>query len=489
MTPNAALSFILLGTAFLLLGHGQKGWRLWGSRVCCALVAAMGLLTLLEYTFSWNMGLDSILGSQPAGLAGAVESLRMAPTVALNFIFLATALLIHSRAPAWAQVLAISAGCIAFLAILGYVFGASILYQVSDTAPMAVPTALAFCLFSLAFLFRHPESGLMGRLLGKGPGHDMALRLFPVGFLAPLVTGWAITRAVDARWFDVDVGIAFFAILSVLVATGAIWWNSALLERSDLRRRRAEDKEEHVKSLNRELRVRTSQLESANQDLESFSYSVSHDLRAPLRAIDGFSRILEEESTALLPQSSIRHLGIVRAEVQRMDALINDLLTFARTGRKPLEKRTVPPAEIAREAALEVRGRGEDRSVEMQVDDLPPCKADPGLLRVVFVNLIDNALKFTKDRKPARIHVGFRKDPGESDQITYFVRDNGVGFDMRYADKLFGVFQRLHRADEFPGTGVGLAIVQRIIHRHGGRVWAESDPGNGATFYFALGVT
>jgi PAS domain S-box-containing protein len=247
--------------------------------------------------------------------------------------------------------------------------------------------------------------------------------------------------------------------------------------------------EEEVQQLNAELErrvaARTAELEIANRELEAFSYSVSHDLRAPLRAIDGFSQALLEDFGAQLPEEGQHYLGTIREGAQRMGALIDDLLTFSRLSRLPLNRQHVDSEALVRYALGELALQKEGRNVELRIGELAPCEGDPALLRQVWINLLSNALKYTRQRDRAEVDVGSRPQQGE---IVYFVSDNGTGFDMRYADKLFGVFQRLHRADEFEGTGVGLAITERVIHRHHGRIWAEAEPGSGATFYFTLGT-
>lgn len=236
---------------------------------------------------------------------------------------------------------------------------------------------------------------------------------------------------------------------------------------------------------NLEQRViqRTAQLEAANKDLESFSYSVSHDLRAPLRAISGFSRIVLEDHSAEMDADGLRYLQLVEKSALQMGQLIDDLLTFSRTGRQALNVQPVITADVVNAALDDLKTMQENRRVNISVGDLADCEADPSLLRQVWLNLLSNALKYTRNCDPAVITIGSRRE-GEMD--VFFVRDNGAGFDMKYADKLFGVFQRLHLADDYEGTGVGLALVQRIVQRHGGRVWAEAKLNLGATFHFTL---
>jgi light-regulated signal transduction histidine kinase (bacteriophytochrome) len=233
-----------------------------------------------------------------------------------------------------------------------------------------------------------------------------------------------------------------------------------------------------------QLRLRAEQLQQANSELEAFAYSVSHDLRAPLRALHGFSRILLEEHMPQLSDEAQHYLHLVRDNAQYMGQLVDDLLAFSRLSRQPLKLQRVVCNDLIRQVLVELSHEHAGRRVDITSGELPVCQADPVLLKQVFVNLLTNALKFTRQRDMAVITVGCREDGGER---IYFVQDNGVGFDMRYASKLFGVFQRLHSSEEYEGTGVGLAIVQRIIHRHGGRVWAEAVVDQGATFYFTLG--
>ena len=254
-----------------------------------------------------------------------------------------------------------------------------------------------------------------------------------------------------------------------------------LLEEKEAIQKTAEN---NIKKLNQDLRRHVIQLEVTNKELESFSYSVSHDLRAPLRAINGYSSILKEELGEDASEETIRILDTIQKNATKMGVLIEDLLAFSRLGRKEIVKSDCNMNSIVKSVLEEINSSTRQK-ISISMENLAPCSADTALIKQVWTNLISNAVKFSSKKKTSKISVGSNiKD----EEIVYFIEDNGAGFDMRYVEKLFGVFKRLHRTEEFEGTGVGLAIVQRIVTRHGGRVWAESRVDKGATFYFTLPI-
>jgi PAS domain S-box-containing protein len=323
-------------------------------------------------------------------------------------------------------------------------------------------TALPFSAFT------HPDD----------QGSDKAL-------LDELLAGWRDGYQIEKRFLR-KTGEIICARLTASLASGIdVHPQNTIALVEDVTEQRQAEAE--VRKLNAELedrvKERTLQLETANRELEAFSYSVSHDLRAPLRAIDGFSHILDEDFSAELPAEARRYLGKISGNARKMGQLIDDLLAFSRLGRRPLEKTPIDVHGLVLKCIEDLATEMAGRPIEFEVGVLPPALADPMALRQLYANLFSNAIKFTSKVPHAVVEVGATR---HDDEVVYFVKDNGAGFDMRYAGKLFGVFERLHSSDDYEGTGVGLAIVQRIVRRHGGRVWAAGAVNEGATFFFTL---
>jgi light-regulated signal transduction histidine kinase (bacteriophytochrome) len=246
--------------------------------------------------------------------------------------------------------------------------------------------------------------------------------------------------------------------------------------------------QEEIRKLNQELEARvierTRDLEAANKELEAFAYSISHDLRAPLRHMSGFAELLQKHAASMLDEKARRYMSTILESAKRMGELIDDLLTFSRIGRAETQKTVVSMDQLVKEVLTEVQQEADGRKINWSIGALANAYGDRSMLRVALVNLLSNAVKFTRKRNPAVIEIGCRD--GNRNDVVFYVKDNGVGFDMKYVNKLFRVFQRLHRAEDFEGTGIGLATVQRIIQRHGGRIWAEGEVNRGASFYFAV---
>jgi len=315
--------------------------------------------------------------------------------------------------------------------------------------------------------------------LWRRPGRRTVLDVWLMVTLCAWLLDVALSAMLNEKRFDLGfyAGRAYGLLASSFVLTVLLVESTLLHGRLAKAHRRERDERRRLAAKEREL-------QAANRELDAFAYSVSHDLRAPLRAIDGYSRMIEEDYGDRLDAEGQRLLGVVRSSTASMGQLIEDLLAFSRAGRAPVAARDVPLEPLVRQVIADLAPQWEGRAVDFVVVVPGSVHADPALLRQVFANLLGNAIKFTRERAPARIEVGREAVPGAADVI--FVRDNGAGFDMQHAGRLFGVFQRLHSAQEFPGTGVGLAIVARIIARHGGRIWPEAAPDRGAVFRFTL---
>jgi signal transduction histidine kinase len=334
---------------------------------------------------------------------------------------------------------------------------------------LAVATAvLAVCVFVLDTLFGVEISFsafyTLVVLLASWFCGPKELILITAGCLALIVLSYAIT---------VPGGIHVVGITNTSIHCGTIVLTALLVVKDKTR-----------EGMRQELARQAAELEASNKELESFAYSVSHDLRAPLRHMVGYAELLHKHSATALDDKSQHYMREIQESARRMGVLIDDLLGFSRVGRGETRKVLVSLQQLVQETVSELAEEARGREIAWKIGTLPACYGDRSMLKLVFQNLIANAIKFSRPRERAEIEIGCTA--GKPTEVVVFVRDNGVGFDMRYADKLFGVFQRLHAAEDFEGTGIGLATVQRIIHRHGGEVRAEGAPDRGATFYVSL---
>jgi signal transduction histidine kinase len=484
MAPSTALAFVVSAIAFALLGRGRAA-----DRACAgigAVVGAAGAARLLTIVIHGGIpDVERLLVRNP-GSFGAVPLGRMSPVtaVALAATGAAVVLLAMRRgrrltdAAGWLGALVTAIGG---TVLLGYEFGTPLLYG-GRIIPVALPTGAGMLLAGIATLSAAGAAAAPRRAFTGGRARARLLRAFLPATVGAVLFATAAGRAVQAAsGVNPALAAALSALAAATVLAVIVWHQAARLGDAF---EQAEDTLTRARTdLEWAVAARTAELARINEELDAFTSSVSHDLRAPLRHLTGFAVLLEKKAEDADPQVR-RYAGLIGSAAARMTALIDDLLIFARTSRAPLRAAAIDLNELVRDIiATDIHEESRGRVIEWQVDPLPIVSGDRALLRQAFLNLLSNAVKYTRTRDCARVHVGAG---GGGYEAIVFVRDNGVGFDMAYAGKLFGVFQRLHGDDEFEGTGVGLANVRRIVQRHGGRTWAQGAPQQGATFFLSF---
>lgn len=473
VSTAASICVVLLGVAIVLARRGTGPFRL----------AASALALIVALVASFDLGHFVLHPEHWAITEADAAFIGMAPVTAIILLLLSIAVALPARArlPQVATAIGMVAGLVIIVVLLGYVFEVATFVSTSIQLVPVHAASVALFLLLIAALLLEPQRGWTGLALSKTPAGTLLRLLVPASLIVPLLIEAARRHAVDERWVSRELSSAVASGIQMLFLTSLAVGTAFLLRRRDEMRR---DLEERFRAeLERLVERRTAELAEANRELEAFAYSVSHDLRAPLRSMEGFTRLLLEDSVKLPPQT-LDYLERIRRASQTMGQLIEDMLWLSRVTRQEMRVGRVDLSALARSVASELAAEEPERQVEVSIEDGLECEGDAALLKIVLQNLLANAWKFTSKKPRARIDVGAQNGNGSQ---TFFVRDDGAGFDPRHAAKLFSPFQRLHRADEFEGTGIGLATVQRIIRRHGGFVHVEGRPNEGATVRFTLG--
>lgn len=465
MNPVTACCFVLSGLSLVIQVVLPDNKIFCNFARWCAFsvftIAVIKLISLIGYDF----GIDRLFFREKLEIL--VPPNRMAPNTAFGFLFTGASLVFLRIKSFFSQPFAFGVCLISMLAVSGYIYGVEEFYGIASYIPMALNSAIAFSLIGSGIFAANPESGLMGAIVSDNIGGRLARWLLPVTSFLIFSLAWLRLEGQIKGFYDTEFGIAFMVVLDIIILGFIIWLSAYLLNKLDNRRKHSEE-----------------QLVKINKELDTFAYSISHDLKAPLRLIDGFSRGLENNDAVKLDSEGKYSLENIRSNAQKMGQLIDDLLAFSRFSRKEMDFSNADMADMVKAVFKELKDTlMVNRVIRLDLKALPALRVDSSMMHQVWANLLSNAVKFTAAREEAVIEVGSFV---LGEEIVFYVKDNGVGFDMQHADRLFGVFKRLPGAEEFEGTGIGLSIVERIIARHRGRVWAEAQAGKGAAFYFAL---
>ena len=479
MNPVTALAFVLAGCCFWRLSRRvsknqapQDAWTIGLGGI----VTLIGLLRVLDCLFGLGFHVDHLLF--PSKLEGAdnYPISEMALNTALNFLLCGLALLLFNVAVRGGfyvgQALVLVAGWIALLALIGYTYRVLLFYRLGPGLPMSLDTALCFALFCVGFFAARPRQGVMEIITSDTTAGAIARRLLPVAILLPWGLGAALLLLEKAGYYGREFGVALFAVATIILFTGLLWWKAKLLYRLDLDRSKAED----------QLRRAGADLQKSNTELQQFAYVASHDLFEPLRMITSYLQLLDQRHGKNLDRQAREFVNFAMDGAQRMQDLIQDLLGYARLDVKRPPFAPTDCEQVFNKAVSNLKVAIEENSATVTHQPLPTVMADPVQLTQVFQNLMGNAIKFRSSQPP---HVDLRAQRRNGEWL-FEVRDNGIGIDSKFFERIFVIFQRLHTRQEYSGTGMGLAICKRVVERHGGRIWVESSPGEGSRFFFTL---
>jgi len=474
---NVALCFILIGASLWLQQtkrinvHNRRA-----AQILATIVLIIGLLTFIEHIFNLNFGLDQILFMEPYGALNTSSPNRIAFIAAIELVIISTALLIldkkvNKHAPA--QYLMILGGILALMVLLGYLYNAPEFYQIYYYNAASIYEGISFMLILLAVLAARPETGFIKVLTSGEYGSVFGLRILLVLAVISIFLGWLRILGQNMGYYSAAFGTALYTI-SVLIILSIFVWNSILsFNKTDRKRKEA----------NKELKKNLEELERSNRELQSFAFITSHDLQEPLRTMASYAQLIERRYKGQLDPDADEFLEYMVGGAKRMKSMIQGLLDYSQVEAKSNQFKEISAEKALDNALSNLQYSIDQCHAEVKHDPLPWIFADESQIVRVFQNLIGNALKFRKKDETPKIHISAKKDDNE---WIFSVKDNGIGIEDQYFDKIFEVFKRLHAIGEYSGAGIGLSIVKRIIDRHGGHMWVKSSPGKGSTFYFTI---
>jgi signal transduction histidine kinase len=474
ISPISAFFFVLIGSSlFLLQNKRKKLFNVRIVRILMIIVALISFLILIEYIFNVNLGVNRVLLNYPLENIGLAI---MAFNSALNFLLITIALFIldkgiNNKYPS--QYIMLVVALITLFAIAGYIYGASELYKLYFYTSISFYTTLLFVLVVLATLFARPNKGLMRILTSERLGSAFARRILPLIIIFPLLFGFLAFLGEREGFYDTSYAIAIMMILTIVFLVFMVWNSTKSINKADAERQKTKE----------DLRNMIEELQHSNYELQQFAYITSHDLQEPLRTIASFSQLLERRYKEKLDSDADEYIDFIVSAAVRMKEMIQGLRDYSRIDTQSGEFKSTNIEEVLNEALSNLKAAIKENNAKITHDPLPTVKADGRQITQLFQNLISNAIKFRKKDESPKIHIKATKN---NDEYVFSVSDNGIGMEIEYTIHIFELFKRLHTIDKYEGTGIGLAIAERIVDRHGGRIWVESELGKGSVFYFTL---
>lgn len=475
ISPISALFFVLIGTSLFLLQNKRLNTsNIRTARLLLVIIALISFLIIIEYIFNVNLGVNRALINYRLE---RIDLAIMAFNSALNFLFTAIALFMldkrvnKNKYPS--QYLMLVVALITLFAIAGYIYGASEFYKLYFYTSISFYSTILFVLVVLATFFARPNKGLMRILTSERLGSAFARRILPLIIIFPLLFGFLAFLGERKGFYDTSYAIAIMMVLTIVLLVFMVWNSTKSINKADAERQR----------IKKDLKNMVEELKHSNYELQQFAYITSHDLQEPLRTIASFTQLLERRYKEKLDSDADEYIEFIVSAAVRMKEMIQGLLDYSRIDTQGGDFKSTDMEKVLNMALSNLDTVIKENNAKITHDPLPTVKADGRQIIQLFQNLIGNAIKFRKKDELPKIHI---KAVKKNDEYVFSVNDNGIGMKTEYTNHIFELFKRLHTIDEYEGTGIGLAIAERIVDRHGGHIWVESEPGVGSTFYFTL---